>query len=91
MVSELKDAENPISPRLTTKAGEIYNAAKVEDTIDAMTKELGNRGYAFVDIEPKLERDREQKLTNLPITSSRARASMSSASTSPATCARWTR
>jgi len=61
--SELKDQEAPdFSSLITTKTGKTYDASKVEATIEAMTKELGDRGYAFVDIQPKLERDREKKL-----------------------------
>ena len=42
---------------VTSKQGEVYNADEVENTIDAMVKELGNRGYAFVDIDPVMNRD----------------------------------
>lgn len=42
---------------ITTKSGDTYNAEAVNDTIDAMTAELGNLGYAFVDIQPKLDKD----------------------------------
>src|SRR5262249_10932161 len=50
---------------ITTKKGKSYDASKVEDSIDAMTKELGNHGYAFVDIQPKLDRDPAKKIANL--------------------------
>lgn len=46
---------------MTTHKSDIYDGGKIEESIDAMTKELGNNGYAFVDIHPKLERDREKK------------------------------
>ena len=66
VVSELKDGETPdFSKVMTTKSGKRYDASKVEATIDAMTKELGDRGYAFVDIQPKLDRDRETQIANL--------------------------
>jgi outer membrane protein insertion porin family len=64
--SELKDKQKPdFSGMIATKTGKTYDASKVEESIDAMTKELGNRGYAFVDIQPKLERDRTRKIVNL--------------------------
>lgn len=64
--SQLKDQETPdFGKAITTEAGETYNASLVEDSIDAMTKELGNRGYAFVDIKPKLVRDRDAKAIDL--------------------------
>ena len=59
--SELKGAENPdFSKVLTTRAGQDYDGGKVEESVDALTKELGNRGYAFVDISPKLVRDKDK-------------------------------
>ncbi len=50
---------------ITTQAGDTYDSSKVEATVDAMTDELGNRGYAFVDIQPKLDKDKEKKIANL--------------------------
>ena len=64
--SELKNGEKPdFSGIIHTKAGKRYNASKVEETIDAMTKRLGDLGYAFVDIQPVLERDQAKRLANL--------------------------
>lgn len=66
VASELKDGEAPdFSDIITSKTGKTYDSSKVDDTIDAMTKRLGDRGYAFTDIQPKLERDRENKLANI--------------------------
>ncbi len=52
-------------PLLTTKQGEFYNATAVQDSVLAMVDELGNLGFAFVDIDPKLERNKEEKTINL--------------------------
>lgn len=41
---------------LTINKGEIYNAKEVDDTIDRLTTQLGDHGYAFVDVTPKLVR-----------------------------------
>jgi len=66
VASELKDNEKPdFSEQIMTKSGDTYDASKAEATVDAMTKELGNLGYAFVDIQPKLDRDRAKKLANI--------------------------
>ncbi|MDX2113293.1 MAG: outer membrane protein assembly factor BamA [Alphaproteobacteria bacterium] len=66
VVSELKDKEKPdFSDIIQTHSGKTYDASKVEATVEAMTNELGNLGYAFVDIQPKLDRDREKKLANI--------------------------
>lgn len=64
--SELTGADQPdLTALLTTKAGETYDNSQVEETVDAMTKELGNSGYAFVDIKPHLNRDTEKKTLDL--------------------------
>jgi outer membrane protein insertion porin family len=61
--SQLKDVDvEALRPMLTTFTGETYNADEVEDSIQVLTDAVGNYGYAFVDIEPAVERDRE-KLT----------------------------
>ncbi|SDF70676.1 Beta-barrel assembly machine subunit BamA [Limimonas halophila] len=41
---------------LNTKEGDWYNASKVQDTVDRMTTAAGNQGFAFVDIQPNVER-----------------------------------
>lgn len=45
--------------------GEIYNASLVEKSIQKMTEALGVKGYAFVSIEPILEKDRAGKIVNV--------------------------
>ncbi|MGD9535781.1 MAG: outer membrane protein assembly factor BamA [Alphaproteobacteria bacterium] len=61
--SQLKGVDvETLKPLLTTFTGDTYNADEVEDSIQALTDAVGNYGYAFVDIEPAVERDRE-KLT----------------------------
>ena len=42
--------------------GDVYNADLVEATIQAFTDEVGRLGYAFVEIQPQLQRNAE-KLT----------------------------
>jgi outer membrane protein insertion porin family len=42
---------------VTVQQGDWYNADQVEKTISALTDALGNRGYAFVDIEPRVKRN----------------------------------
>lgn len=50
---------------LVSKDGETFNAQKVEETQEAMTKELGNLGYAFVDIDTQYNRDPVAKVIGL--------------------------
>lgn len=46
-------------PSVTFSSGDWYNNKEVEKSVDALTNEVGKRGYAFVDIQPNLERNPE--------------------------------
>ena len=48
-------------PFLTTSPGDWYNADAVESTIQILTDEVGNLGYAFVDIQPDVNLDRDRR------------------------------
>jgi len=66
VASELKAKEQPdFSDLLTTEKGDTYDASLVEAAVDAITQRLGDLGYAFVDIQPKLDRDRTKKIANV--------------------------
>ena len=54
-----------LQEKVQTTSGDLYNGAKVESSIDAITKELGNQGFAFVDIDPSLDRKPDQKIVNV--------------------------
>jgi outer membrane protein insertion porin family len=41
---------------LTTKEGDTYNASEIELSIDAMVEKLGDKGFAFVEIDPETTR-----------------------------------
>jgi outer membrane protein insertion porin family len=56
---------NTLRDQLTTVEGDWYNAAEVEKSIGNITDTLGNMGYAFVDVRPRLDRDRDKLLINL--------------------------
>ena len=58
--SRLRDLTSEhLLPIVEFEAGEWYDADAVEDTVVALTQEVGRRGYAFVDVAPRIERDRE--------------------------------
>jgi outer membrane protein insertion porin family len=58
VVSALGDGSTEnLSPLVTTKVGATYDASEIETSIDKLVEELGNRGFAFVDIEPELKRN----------------------------------
>lgn len=57
--STLKGYENlDFSDTITTRSGEDYDGSAVESSIDAITQKLGNYGYAFVEVSPKMARNR---------------------------------
>jgi outer membrane protein insertion porin family len=61
--SELKDLQpEEIRTLLTTIEGETYDATAIEASIQEITFALGKLGYAFVNVRPKVDRDKE-KLT----------------------------
>ncbi len=50
---------------VTTKTGDLYNAEAMENSIDVMVDELGDQGFAFVDINPKMTRNQEDLTIDL--------------------------
>ena len=49
---------------IVPEEGDWYSAEEVEETITALTDAVGNLGFAFVDVRPKIERDRENRIIN---------------------------
>lgn len=54
-----------LKTQLTTVPSETFNSSEVESSIDALTKSLGDQGYAFVEISPDLNRDPKTKIIDL--------------------------
>lgn len=48
-----------------TEEGDWYNATLVEDSSRRIADHVGNLGYAFVDVRPRLDRDPENKILDL--------------------------
>ncbi|MCP5372883.1 MAG: outer membrane protein assembly factor BamA [Hyphomicrobiales bacterium] len=46
---------------LTVEQGDWYEADEVDRTIDKLTDRVGNMGFAFVDIRPRVNRDAEAR------------------------------
>jgi outer membrane protein insertion porin family len=58
--SQLRDFDgDTLATRLPMKAGDWYNAKMVEDTVDSLTEAAGGLGYAFADVRPQFNRDKE--------------------------------
>jgi len=45
---------------ISSDPGDIYDAAEVENSVQAITNALGERGFAFVDVRPRVNRNREE-------------------------------
>lgn len=64
--ANLRDLDGKeLEPLLTTEQGEWYNADQVEDVVQNLTDALGSKGFAFVDVRPQVNRDRENKVINI--------------------------
>jgi outer membrane protein insertion porin family len=64
--SQIRDvkAEN-FKRLLPMKDGDWYNAKQVEDTIDGLTEAVGLLGYAFADVRPNFDRDKDKREMNI--------------------------
>jgi outer membrane protein insertion porin family len=66
VVSRLRDLNvDELRRRLTTESGDWYDADKVEQSITALTDAVGSLGYAFVDVRPRINRDRDAKTVDV--------------------------
>ncbi|MBC7906503.1 MAG: outer membrane protein assembly factor BamA, partial [Rhodospirillaceae bacterium] len=64
--ANLRDLKaDELKPLLTSKPGDWYNADQVEDIVQKLTDALGSRGYAFVDVKPQVNRDRDNKTVSI--------------------------
>ena len=58
--SDIRDLSgDALTKTLTMKKGDWYNAKKVEDTVDTLSETAGLFGYAFADVSPDFNRNKE--------------------------------
>jgi outer membrane protein insertion porin family len=57
--------ENALERFVPIKAGQTFDGDKVEKTIESITFATGSTGYAFVDVNPRLDRNPETKTIDL--------------------------
>lgn len=50
---------------IVSKTGDLYDVRKVERSVDLMTKQINDQGFAFVDIAPEVNLNEEKKLVNI--------------------------
>jgi outer membrane protein insertion porin family len=62
-IKELKAAD--LLPLVRTYTGDVYNATKIEKSIEALTFAAGSRGFVFIDIHPRVKRDSEKRVIDV--------------------------
>jgi len=64
--SRLPDLEpEQLRELITTEAGEVYDADQVEESIVALSEEIGELGYAFVEVEPVPTKHPDERVIDL--------------------------
>ncbi|MGB0843507.1 MAG: outer membrane protein assembly factor BamA [Alphaproteobacteria bacterium] len=46
-------------------AGDVYNGEKIDASAEAIRDEVGNQGFAFVEVKPKLDKDPKTRTANI--------------------------
>ena len=66
VTSELKDIEPAeLRAQVSGEPGEWYNADQVETSVQSLSDSLGSRGFAFVEVRPRVNRDREKRTIDI--------------------------
>ncbi len=66
VVTTLRDLDpETLLGQVTTTSGDTYDASEVEETINNLTLDVSNLGYAFVEVRPRVDRDRENRIISL--------------------------
>jgi outer membrane protein insertion porin family len=64
--AQLRDLKNEdLIDLIEIEPGDWYNIITIEKIIDKLTSRVGELGYAFVDVRPKIDRDRVKKTINV--------------------------
>ena len=62
----LKDlTRDDLEPLLTTHDGDWYNVDEVDNSVNKLTAAVGDRGYAFIDIRPLINRHKDEHTLDL--------------------------
>jgi len=69
VVSQLRDFSSELlTGTLQMGEGDWYNAQQVDDTIESLTETAGTFGYAFADVRPNIEINREDRTMSVTFT-----------------------
>ena len=64
--SDIRDIKADTFQKLLTEhKGDWYNAQKIENTVDTLQETAGLLGYAFADIRPQFNRDKDKREMNI--------------------------
>lgn len=64
--SDLRDYK-PRAEAIAIKKGNWYNAKLVEDTVEGLTEAAGLFGYAFAEVNPQFERDKDARTMSITL------------------------
>jgi outer membrane protein insertion porin family len=69
VVSQLRDFSSEVlTSTLAMREGDWYNAQQVDDTIEGLTETAGTFGYAFAQVRPNIQLDRDTRTMNVTFT-----------------------
>lgn len=64
--SDIRDLSSEgLTSQLRMKKGQWYNAKAVEDTVEQLNQTAGLFGYAFADVQPDFDRDKEKRTMSI--------------------------
>ncbi len=64
--SKIDDLSSDVLSLLVfTRKGNLYNSELIDQTVEYLTNVAGLKGYAFVNVRPRIKRDRETQTVNI--------------------------
>ncbi|WP_168190329.1 outer membrane protein assembly factor BamA [Luteithermobacter gelatinilyticus] len=54
-----------LEPLVVTREGNIYNSSQIDRTVELLTDVAGLKGYAFVDVRPRVRRNRKERTVDI--------------------------
>ncbi len=64
--SKIPDLKSEILSKLVlTRKGNLYNSKLIDKTVEYLTDIAGLKGYAFVNVRPRIRRDRKKQTVNI--------------------------
>jgi len=66
VVSRIPDVDSePLRQAIELESGDWYNANAVDDTVLQLTELVGDQGYAFIEVRPDVQRNRDEKTIDI--------------------------